>query len=407
VTDFAVRVLTDDAEIRAAHSVLAVALHRPPLSDEQWTQTKPTYAPERYFGAVADAGVIGSTYIFDSAVAVPGGDVVPMAAVSRVGVRADYTRRGVLTELMRFHLSDAKARGQILGGLHASETSIYGRFGYGISAHGRQLRLRGARVRPQVKPYGQIRALGPQEVMDQIPGLYERIGLQRPGMMSRGKDWWATQIDRDMKGDEPYQVYVHSGPDGDGGDDGYVVYEVTPNHQTSLSDHGGVIRLWDLLGTTQAVRNDLWRFMLGIDLVSEIYCPSMPVDENVQLLLADPRRCETPNIDDDLWLRLVDVPEALAARTYGDADPVVLSVTDAFLAENSGSYLVSRDGVSRTSEPAAFTVDVDVLAMMYLGTWKASDLAAAGRLQVNDAEAVARADKLFASDTIAWCGTGF
>jgi predicted acetyltransferase len=133
----------------------------------------------------------------------------------------------------------------------------------------------------------------------------------------------------------------------------------------------------------------------------------MPVDENVQLLLADPRKCETPNIDDDLWLRLVDVPAALAARTYGDADPVVLSVIDAFLPENSGSYLVSRDGVSRTSEPAAFTVDVDVLAMMYLGAWKASDLAAAGRMRVNDAEALARADKLFASDTIAWCGTGF
>jgi predicted acetyltransferase len=404
VTDFAVRVLTEDADVRAAHSVLAVALHRPPLSDEQWKQAKPTYGPERYFGAVSDAGVVGSTYIFDSAVAVPGGNVVPMAAVSRVGVRADYTRRGVLTELMRFHLADAKARGQIFGGLHASETSIYGRFGYGISAHGRQLRLRGARVRPQVKPYGQIRALGPQEAIDQIPALYERIGLQRPGMMSRGKDWWATQVDRSMRGDEPYQVYVHSGPDGD---DGYVLYEVSLDSHPSLGDQGAVIRLWDLLGTTQAVRNDLWRFMLGIDLVGEIFCPSMPLDENVQLLLADPRRCDTPNIDDDLWLRLVDVPAALAVRTYGDADPVVVSVNDAFLPENSGSYLVSRDGVSRTSEPAAFTVDVDVLAMMYLGTWKASALAAAGRLQVSDTEAVARADRLFASDTIAWCGTGF
>jgi predicted acetyltransferase len=404
VTDFAVRVLTEDAEIRAAHSVLAVALHRPPLSDSQWESSKPTYAPERYFGAVSDAGVIGSTYIFDSSVIVPGGNVVPMAAVSRVGVRADQTRRGVLTELMRFHLADCKAKGQILGGLHASETTIYGRFGYGISANARQLRLRGARVRPQVKPYGQIRQLGRHEVMAQIPSLYARLGLERPGSMSRGRDWWATQVERDMKGDEPYHVYVHSGPDGD---DGYVLYEVSTNEQTSLNDHGAHIRLWDLYGTTQEVRNDLWRFVLGIDLVSEIYCPSRPVDENVQLLLADPRKCETPNIDDDLWLRLVDVPAALAARTYGDTEPVAISVNDKALPENSGTYLVSRDGVSRTSEPAAFTVDVDVLAMMYLGTWKASDLAAAGRLEVADADALARADKLFASDTMAWCGTGF
>src|SRR5688500_16041466 len=107
-----------------------------------------------------------------------------MAAVSRVGVRADQTRRGVLTELMRFHLADCKAKGQIIGGLHASETTIYGRFGYGISANARQLRLRGARVRPQVKPYGQIRQLGRHEVMAQIPGLYARLGLERPGSMS-------------------------------------------------------------------------------------------------------------------------------------------------------------------------------------------------------------------------------
>jgi predicted acetyltransferase len=404
VTDFAVRVLAEDTEIRAAHSVLAVALHRPPLNDSQWEKSKPTYAPERYFGAVSDAGVIGSTYIYDSSVVVPGGNVVPMAAVSRVGVRADQTRRGVLTELMRFHLADCKARGQILGGLHASETTIYGRFGYGISTHSRQLRLRGAKARPQLKPYGQIRPLGPQETIDQIPGLYERFGLQRPGSMSRGRDWWATQVDRIMKGDQPYQVYAHSGPDGD---DGYVIYEVSTDEPASPDDHGGKFLLWDLYGATQEVRNDLWRFMLGIDLVSEIYCPSRPVDENVQLLLADPRKCQTPGVDDDLWVRLVDVPAALAARTYGDAEPVVISVNDKFLPENSGSYLVSRDGVSRTSEPAAFTVDVDVLAMMYLGTWKPSDLAAAGRLDVADAEALPRADKLFASDKTAWCGTGF
>lgn len=404
MTDFAVRVLTEDAEIRAAHSVLAVALHRPPLTADRWEQLKKTYAPERYFGAVSDAGMVGSTYIFDSSVAVPGGNVVPMAAVSRVGVRADFTRRGVLTELMRFHLADAKARGQILCGLHASESTIYGRFGYGISSSSRQLRLRKARARPGLQRYGQMRNVTGEEAIELLPRLYERIGFFRPGMMSRGADWWAVQFDRTMRGDEPYQVYVHSGPDGD---DGYVIYESAANENSDPLDHGAVLELWDLVGTTQAVRNELWRFMVGIDLVSEIQCHDRPLDEGVELLLADPRTCRTQNIDDDLWLRLVDVPAALAARSYGDAEPVVLSVNDAFLPENSGSYLVSRDGVSRTSEPAAFTVDVDVLAMMYLGAWKPSDLAAAGRLQILDAEALARADKLFAGDMIAWCGTGF
>ncbi|MBP2325683.1 putative acetyltransferase [Kibdelosporangium banguiense] len=404
MTDFAVRVLTEDAEIRAAHTVLAVALHNPPLTDERWKQLKPTYAPERYFGAVTDVGVVASTYIFDSSVVVPGGNVVPMAAVSRVGVRADFTRRGVLTELMRFHLADAKARGQIFGGLHASEAVIYGRFGYGVSTSARHLRLRRARVRPGLPREGRMRMLGAEEAVALIPVLHERVGFGRPGTMSRGRDWWATQFDRTMRGDEPYQVYVHSGPDGD---DGYVIYESIRNDNTDSMDHGAVIQLWELWGTTQQVRNELWQFMLGIDLVREIQAYNQPLDEGVELLLADPRTCHTNELDDELWLRLIDVPAALAARTYGDADPVVLSVNDAFLPENSGTYQVSHDGVSRTSEPAAFTVDVDVLAMMYLGAWRPTALAAAGRLQVNDPQALSRADRLFATDTVAWCGTGF
>ncbi|MET0237755.1 MAG: GNAT family N-acetyltransferase [Kibdelosporangium sp.] len=404
MTDFAVRVLTDDSEIRAAHSVLAVALHNPPLTDARWQQLKPTYEPERYFGAVSDAGVVASIYIFDSSMAVPGGNVVPMAAVARVGVRADHTRRGVLTELMRFHLADAKARGQIVCSLHASETSIYGRFGYGVSSSARHLRLRQARVRPGLQRHGQVRVLGAAEAIELLPGLYERIGFYRPGMMSRGRDWWATQVHRTMRSDEPYQVAVHSGPDGD---DGYVVYESALNHSMNTADHGAVLQLWDLFGTTQLVRNDLWQFVLGIDLVQEIQARGRPVDEGVELLLADPRACHTHDIEDDLWVRLVDVPAALAARSYGDADSVVMSVNDAFLPENSGSYLVSRDGVTRTAEPAAFTVDADVLGMMYLGRWKPSELAAAGRVQVIDAEGLARADKLFASDQTAWCGTAF
>ena len=399
MTDFAVRALTEDRDLRAAQAVTAVALHRQPFNDAKWADSRGGYVPARYFGAVSDAGIVGTTYVFDSAVVVPGGNLAPMAGVSRVGVRPDWRRRGVLTELMRYQLADARTRGQILSGLHASETGIYGRFGYGIATQYREFTFRGARVRPDLRPFGLLRPWNAQQVVEQLPALHQRVGLRRPGAMTRGDDWWSSQVARRMRGDEPYQVYVHSGPDGD---DGYVLFEVD-----SGADHVGRIRLWDLHATTPEAVGDLWRFVLGIDLVSEIHCGSRPVDDTVQLLLTDPRTCHTPAVGDDLWLRLVDVPAALAARAYGNADPVAIAVDDTFLPENSGTYLVSGDGVSRTELPAALVVDVDVLAMMYLGTWRASDLAAAGRIQVIDADALSHADKLFASEQTAWCGTGF
>nr|WP_042192018.1 GNAT family N-acetyltransferase [Kibdelosporangium sp. MJ126-NF4] len=402
--DFAVRVLTEDAEIRAAHSVLRVALHSPPMSDSDWEATKPTYAPKRYFGAFADGVAVGSAYIYDSEMAVPGGATLPMSGLARVGVRADFRRRGVLTELMRFQFADARSNGQILSTLHASESGIYGRFGYGIGTRSRELQLHRPRIRADVPVSGRVRMLTTAEAQAQIESLYGRIGWYRTGMMSRGKDWWAVQFDRAMRGDEPYLAAVHSGPDGD---DGYVLYKAIPDESYVNTDFGSTLEVFDLVGANQAARNDLWRFLCEIDLVKDIQAHARPVDEPVELLLEDSRSCITRNIDDEAWVRLVDVPAALNARSYGAADPVAVAVKDAFLPENSGTYLISRDGVTATSAQPDLTLDVSTLGTLYFGAWSPSTLAATGRIDVHDPAATARADLLFQADSIPWCGTGF
>ncbi|ALG08974.1 GNAT family N-acetyltransferase [Kibdelosporangium phytohabitans] len=403
--DFAVRVLTEDAEIRAAHSVLRVALHSPPLSDSDWESTRPTYAPKRYFGAFAGDVAVGSTYIYDAEIAVPGGRTLPMSGLSRVGVRADYRRRGVLTELMRFQFADARSNGQVLSTLHASETGIYGRFGYGIGTFSRELQLFRPRFRADVPRSGHVRMLSSEEVLAQIQPLYKRIGLYRPGMMSRGRDWWAVQVDNAMRGGEPYLVAVHTGLDGE--DDGYVVYRAIPDESYVGTDFGATIEVWDLNGVNQGARNDLWRFLVELDLVKDIRAHARPVDEPVGLLLEDPRSCMTRNIDDEAWVRLVDVLAALEARTYGNAGPVAVAVDDAFLPENSGTYLISRDGVTKTSAQPHLTMDVATLGSVYFGAWPPSTLAGTGRIGVHDPAALARADQLFRIDSIPWCGTGF
>ncbi len=51
-------------------------------------------------------------------------------------------------------------------------------------------------------------------------------------------------------------------------------------------------------------------------------------------------------------------------------------------------------------------MEIDVLSAAYLGTVSWSELAAVGRV-VGDADAVARADDLFASRPLAWCGSFF
>ena len=65
---------------------------------------------------------------------VPGGERVPTAAVTMVGVQPTHRRRGINTAMMAAILDQAEDRGEPVAALFASEGAIYGRFGYGLAA---------------------------------------------------------------------------------------------------------------------------------------------------------------------------------------------------------------------------------------------------------------------------------
>ena len=67
----------------------------------------------------------------------PGGAAVPTAAVTVVTVHPPYRRRGLLTAMMAHQLEQVAKRGEPLAALWASESLIYGRFGYGPASAAR------------------------------------------------------------------------------------------------------------------------------------------------------------------------------------------------------------------------------------------------------------------------------
>ncbi len=151
----------------------------------------------------------------------------------------------------------------------------------------------------------------------------------------------------------------------------------------------------------------LLRYLLSVDLVDEIKIWNRPLDEPLEWLLTDYRAVKTGVVEDDTWLRLADVEEALAARTYDGPGSVVIEVRDAFLPANSGRYEISANGAVRTDAAAGLSLDVDALAALYLGDVAPSTLAKAGRVQALDAEALPVADTLFATPELPWMNTGF
>ncbi|MBN9101634.1 MULTISPECIES: GNAT family N-acetyltransferase [unclassified Pseudonocardia] len=393
-------------ELRAAHDLFGGALFNGPVDDEGWEFRGASYAPGRTLGVHLDGTLAGTAMSFGTTTVVPGGAVLEAAAVTRVAVRADRTRRGVLSAMMRAQLDDVADRGEAVASLRATEARIYGRFGYGVATRGRSVRLRGSGAgwRPGAPASGSVRMLGPGEIIDVLSGLHERLALRRTGGITRSDGWWRAVVGRRLQAREPVIAAVHTGADGD---DGYVV--ATPGARDGFTRP---LHVEDLHAADAAATAALWRFVRDIDLVGDVEAHLRPLDEPLELLLADPRDCTVTGVADETWLRLVDVPTALAARTWAAADPVLLAVHDPFLERNAGVYRIA-DGTAERVGPLGGAVvpglecDVAALAMAYLGDRTPSELAATGWWTCHDEKAPARADAAFATDVVPWCGTFF
>ena len=408
VTSPRVRALEPDG-FRPATDLFRASLHLPPLGDQEWGRRGGRHVPGRTFGSFDDVAgreeLVGTAMSFPSRVTVPGGAVLPTAAVSLVGVRADRTRRGHLSALMRVQLDDARARGDVLATLTASETGIYGRFGYGVASRARSVRLRaGAELHGRAPGGGSVRIPAPDRLRDDVVAVYDRLAPSRVGAMARPEGWWRGFLEDPLAPQEFQGVAVHAGPDGL--DDGYLVWGT----ESGAAGEGDRLRVLDLQAEGAGAATDLWRYLLHVDLAGDITARRRPLDEDLSLLLTDPRRFRVEDVADEVWMRLLDVPAALAARGWGEAAPVLLRVHDRLLPQNDGLLRIDPSDPKPVEDGGVapeLECDADALAMAYLGDRRPSELVDAGWWTAHDGAAVERADALFATPAPPWCGTFF
>jgi predicted acetyltransferase len=155
----------------------------------------------------------------------------------------------------------------------------------------------------------------------------------------------------------------------------------------------------------------LCNFLFGIDLGGTITAVDRPVDDALRWRLPDSRRMRVRQLRDHLWVRIVDVPTALGARTYGADDALVVELVDDFRPELSGGWLLDGgpDGATctRTDRDADLRLSAADLGALYLGGLPVSTLAAAGRVHELTSGAVARGDRFFLTHPSPWCTTHF
>ncbi|MFE0551552.1 GNAT family N-acetyltransferase [Streptomyces pilosus] len=366
---------------------------------------------DRFLGAWEGGECVASAGAFRFRLTVPGGASVAAAGVTMVSVAATHRRRGVLTSMMRRQLDDVRSWGEPLAVLTASEPAIYGRFGYGAATFQADAEIDTRRAGLSVPPGTddvRLRYVDPADALDACEAVYARLVPGRPGMVARGPGWERLGVldpESDRGGASPLQCVV---AERDGRTVGYARFRVKPSWGPGGPD--GEVLLSALEALDAAAGAALWRFLFDIDLTSTLVARGRPVDESWQYLVSDIRRGR-PTLKDALYVRLVDVGAALAARTYRAPVDVVLEVEDAFCPWNAGRWRLSGDakGASceRTEDAADLALSVRELGAAYLGGVGLTALASAGRVRELRDGALAEASLAFGSDPAPWLPHGF
>ena len=390
-----IRVLDSEDDLIAAANVFRAAMIGfPPLSNLPPGQITKLLEPGRTVGAFVEGQLVGTVDAVTGGLTLPGGAIVGHAAVTHIGVLPSFTRRGIATELIEHQLHDIAARGEVVATLRASEATIYERYGYGVASSSQSVEVVTARaaLRPDVGAGGPVRLLDAAEAWDVLPRIYAGNRPSRPGTLDRPGVWWQGLRLRAESSSGASYVAVHGEP---GSETGFVRYRPVNTETWFVSDQRSIV-VEDFFAPTTEAYLGLLRFLLGLDLIDRVLFWMLPIDDPLPWLLLDRRAAKVTAVHDETWLRIVDVPKALAARQYSGDGAVTIAVHDPLLPNNSASFTIAGEGAEPTDRRAQLHVGVAGLAAVLLGGANWRSLAVAGAAKADDPAALGVADQLFA-----------
>jgi len=391
-----IRPPTTPEELRAAMQVTQAAFGET-MDDDTWERESVSLPAGRTLAAYADGTPVGLAGAYKFELTIPGGQL-PCAGVTWVGVLPSHRRRGVLRDFMRRQLEDAHGWGEPIAALWASESVIYGRFGYGVAVPTLIMRAASSRfaLRDDVGPEGVVGLVTADEAFELFPPLYEQVRARRAGLLSRTEHWWRKHKLADPESwRRGASQKFYAAVDLDGELAGYALYRVKGDWEEDGTPRGEVLVV-EAFATSARGERELWRFLFRIDLTTHVKASYLDPASALLLNVRDPRALGLRSTD-GLWLRLVDVDAALRARSYGDGEPVVVEVADEFCPWNAGRYRLG-EGAGRTGDSPDLALDVADLASTYLGGFDFHRLVHAGRARELRGGAAAAASRLVRTD---------
>lgn len=324
---------------------------------------------------------------------VPGGEI-EMWAISSVTVSGTHRRRGIARALLEGELRAAASAGVAIAGLTVSEATIYGRYGFApaipvakITVDTRRAGWAGG------VPSGLLEYIDKDALKTNIAALHAVERTQRSGQIAGWDRRWDRVAGLAAGHPSPAAVRGVRYLDEGGAVRGVMSYKLAEIPGSFRSE----MTIFQMSTVTHDALRALWGFALQHDLVDKVSVDLRPIDDPLPWLVKDPRGVEV-TVHDHGWLRILDVPVALAARTYRAPLDVVLRVDDA-LGFAAGSWRLTVVDRRATVTPVAggeadATLEVSTLSALYAGGVSAVQLRSAGRLDAT-AELAASIDDAF------------
>ncbi len=325
--------------------------HSDNLSLDRWDLDRRLFEFDRCFGFTVDGRWVATCAAYTRQLTTPGGSV-PIGAVTTVTVAPTHRRRGLLTAMMRHQLADLHRRQEPVALLWASESSIYGRFGYGSAVP--RLLVSGQTRDLEFWPWaevgdGWVEEVTKEEFAAATPTLHARLLPDRPGALDRPAVFWERDLlDRpeDRHGSPAVRYALYSAASGELA--GYARFKVRSDWNGEQV--AGEVEVVEIDAVDTPARAALWRFLLDLDLIRRLKLSSVAIDEPLRHLLADPRALDMV-FSDSVYVRIVDLPRALQSRRYSTALDLVIEVCDQLLEHNQGVFRI----VAEAGSPAQVT----------------------------------------------------
>lgn len=337
------------------------------------------------------------------------GEAVPLGGVTTVATAPEYRRRGLLRSITERALNAQREAGQPVAALWASQAAIYQRYGYAAASTLVHYEIDTVDVNLLEPPSGDLEVTREPtaDAFEDLKQVYRAFVAPRTLYLHRSSVLWQSGILGQQPGSGPIHIAVCR--NAAGAARGYVIYTLrsaSVAHATRPQE----IAVRDLVWLDPDACRTLWAFLARHDLVGRIRWEGAPLDDPLPELLSEPRLCHRRSAE-GVWLRIVDVAGALAARGYDQDGELNLEIApDRLTPWNDGRWrLTVSNGsatVERTTAEPELRLPTKSLASLWCGRRRVQDLAGWGLVDAQQ-RVVSHAGALFATRHAPHCPDHF